>query len=311
MALDRIVVLVGGVGGAKLALGLTRILPPDKLTIIVNTGDDFWLYGLRICPDLDTIMYTLSGLVDKTNGWGVAGDTLNTLHAMARYGEESWFRLGDQDLATHVLRTKGLREGKTLTAVTRQLTTALGIQHSVLPMTDDEVATKVDTIEYGELDFQVYFVRHRWQPTVISLRIAGADRARMTTPVQEALASADAILFAPSNPWLSIDPILAVPGLRAAILARAVPRVAVTPIIRGSAVKGPAAKLMAELGYMASAENVAHYYGEVLNGFIGDERDGELAIPQLKTRALNTLMQTDEDKVTLARNVLEWIKGWN
>ena len=186
MALN-VVALVGGVGGAKLAYGLAQIIPPENLTVIVNTGDDFWYYGLRICPDLDTIMYTLAGVVDKTNGWGVGGDTINLLDALRRYGEDVWFRLGDQDVATHLLRTQALNAGETLTAVTARLARALGIQAAVLPMTDEPVATTVNTVEHGEIEFQEYFVRYRWQPTMRSLRLAGIEAARMTPPVRAAL----------------------------------------------------------------------------------------------------------------------------
>ncbi|MFN8374597.1 MAG: 2-phospho-L-lactate transferase [Anaerolineae bacterium] len=309
MALNHVVALVGGVGGAKLAYGLAQLLSPQQLTIIVNTADDFNLYGLRICPDSDTIMYTLSGLVDKTNGWGLAGDTRIMLGALRRYGEDTWFGLGDQDLATHLLRTEWLAQGKSQTEVTARLCSALGIQHLVLPMSDAPVATIVDTVEFGELEFQQYFVRHRWQPTVKALRFEGVDNAQMTDAVREALAAADAILIAPSNPWLSVAPILAVPGMREAIIKRDVPRVAVSPIIAGEAVKGPAAKLMQELGYQPSAQAVAEYYGEVINCYVYDERDGTLSLPGLRTLAVNTWMQSEADRVTLARQILTWIEG--
>ena len=176
----NIVALVGGVGGAKLAHGLAQILPPECLTVIVNTGDDFWHYGLRVCPDLDTVMYTLSGVVNKTNGWGVADDTFATLSALKRYGEDPWFGVGDQDFATHLLRTQAIANGESLTTVTQKLTTALGINQTILPMTNAPVATKVVTIEQGELDFQVYFVRHRWQPTVTAIRFDGIEDAAVS-----------------------------------------------------------------------------------------------------------------------------------
>ncbi|MBZ0286373.1 MAG: 2-phospho-L-lactate transferase, partial [Anaerolineae bacterium] len=249
----NVVVLVGGVGGAKLAYGLAQVLPPDEFSIIVNTGDDFWLYGLRICPDLDTITYTLSGLVDPMNGWGIGGDTRHMLSALKRLGEDPWFGLGDQDVATHLLRTVALRDGDSLTDVTTRLTKKLGIPQRILPMTDAPVATIVDTEEYGEIDVQTYLVRYRWQPTVKSLRLDGIESAAVSGPVREVLEKADVILIGPSNPWLSIDPILAVPGMRALITARPIPRVAVSPIVGGRALKGPADKLMAELGYEPSA----------------------------------------------------------
>ena len=304
----NVVVLVGGVGGAKLAHGLAQILPPGRLTVIVNTGDDLWLYGLRVCPDLDTVMYTLGGLVDKEKGWGVAGDSFDTLAAMKRYGEETWFGIGDQDFATHLLRTKALLKGDSLTQVTQKLTTALGIRHTILPMTDAPVATKVVTVEQGALDFQVYFVRQRWQPTIKSVRFDGIEGAAVSPEAQRAIASADVILFGPSNPWLSIAPILAVPGMRDRLIARSVPRVALSPIVGGEAIKGPAAKMMAEMGYTVNAATVATYYTGVINGFVYDERDaGQVNIDGLRATTFDTIMKTVEDRVALARNMLEWI----
>lgn len=306
MALN-VVVLVGGVGGAKLAHGLAQILEPGQLTVIVNTGDDFWHYGLRICPDLDTVMYTLGGVVDPVNGWGVAGDTRNMLEALRRYGDEAWFGLGDRDMATHLLRTNWLREGRRLTEITRDLCARLGIAHTVLPMTDAPVATMVDTVEHGEIGFQTYFVRLRWQPQVRGLRLDGIEATSPSPEVLAALAAADVILIGPSNPWLSIMPILSVPGMREALLARAVPRVAITPIIRGEAVKGPASKLMAELGYQPSAESVAHYYRPVITGFVLDARDAGLQIDGLHILTRDTLMRTETERAELARVVLDWI----
>lgn len=308
----RVALLVGGVGGAKLADGLSQLLEPGQLTVIVNTGDDFWHLGLRICPDLDTVMYTLGGVVDPVNGWGLADDTTHTLGALGRYGADTWFRLGDQDIATHLLRTRWLREGRTLTDVTSDLARRLGVQHALLPMTDDPVATMVDTVEHGEIGFQEYFVMRRWQPEVRALRIEGIEQARMTETVSAALAAADAIIIGPSNPWLSIAPILAVPGLKTALLARSVPRIAITPIIQGRAVKGPASKLMAELGYEPSARTVASYYGGVINGFVCDERDAhlELEMPVPRVALFDTMMRSSADRAALARRVLDWISGW-
>lgn len=307
LANQNVVVLVGGVGGAKLAHGLAQILPPERLTVIVNTADDFWHYGLRVSPDLDTVMYTLSGLVDKSNGWGIAGDTRAMLGALQRYGEQTWFGLGDQDIATHLLRTQMLAAGESLTAITRHLTTALGIRHTVLPMTDAFVATKIDTIERGELDFQVYFVKHRWQPTARGIRFEGIEQAAISDAVARALDAADVILIGPSNPWLSIAPILAVPGLRERLVTRDVPRVALSPIVKGEAIKGPAAKLMAELGYSVSAQTVADYYGAAINGFVYDEQDASLNISGLRTSVFDTIMRTDDDRAVLARKILQWV----
>lgn len=309
MALN-VVVLVGGVGGAKLAYGLAHILPPENLTIIVNTGDDFWHYGLRVCPDLDTIMYTLSGLVSKTNGWGIDGDTHAVLDALRRYGEEPWFQLGDQDIATHLLRTHALAAGETLTHITGNLNAALGVRHRVLPMTDAPVATRVDTVEHGELAFQSYFVRYRWQPVVKSLRFAGVEDAAVTPDAHAALQNADIVVIGPSNPWLSIAPILAVPGMRDLILSCDVPRVAISPIIGGKAVKGPAAKLMVELGYEQSAQIVAQYYGNVINGFIVDTIDKTLPLPVQHTTSFEIIMNSDSDRIAVAKNMLQWIQSW-
>ncbi|MDL1901522.1 2-phospho-L-lactate transferase [Anaerolineae bacterium CFX9] len=309
MALKHLVALVGGVGGAKLAHGLAQVVPPESLTIIINTGDDFWHYGLKICPDLDTVMYTLSGLVDKGNGWGIAGDTINTLDALRRFGEEPWFRLGDQDIATHLLRTQALRSGERLTTITQRLTKRLGVAPDVLPMTDSEISTMIDTAEYGELEFQVYFVRYRWQPTVTGIRFAGAEDATMSAEVEAALTRADAILIAPSNPFLSVAPFLSIPGLRDLIISRDVPRVAISPIVAGAAVKGPAAKLMAELKYPVSPTAVAEYYGDLINGFIYDVQDAAHTVPQRNQLVTNTLMHTDADRGALALKILEWIES--
>ncbi len=306
----KIVTLVGGVGGAKLALGLSRVLPAEDLTIVVNTGDDTWMYGLRICPDMDTIMYTLAGLVDPVNGWGIAGDTTHALEALRRYGEDAWFRLGDQDMATHIIRTRYLRAGRSLTDVTALLTKKLGIPQTILPMTDSPVATMVDTVEYGEIDFQTYFVRHRWQPQVKGLRLDGIEVASVPEAVTRALNAADAVLIAPSNPWLSIDPILAVPGLRDQLMARPIPRVAISPIVGGAAIKGPAAKMMVELGHEASASAVFAHYGDLLNGYVYDVTDHSLSLSAPHTAQFKTVMKTDDDKEHLARVVIEWIQTW-
>jgi LPPG:FO 2-phospho-L-lactate transferase len=299
--------LVGGVGGAKLALGLSKVVAPENLTIIVNTGDDFWHYGLRICPDLDTVLYTLSGRVDPVNGWGLTGDSTTTLDALRELGEQPWFRLGDKDIATHLLRTHLLRAGYTLTEVVHRLAQSMGISARILPMTDQEVPTMVDTIEQGELEFQEYFVRYRWQPTLRGLRYAEIEHATMTNAVRDALAQADAIIIGPSNPWLSIGPILAIPGMRDALLARSVPRLAVSPIVQGTALKGPAAKLMGELGMNATPENVALTYGEILTGFIYDQRDKINLSSDLDMRAFDTIMLNEHDKIRLAENILDWI----
>jgi LPPG:FO 2-phospho-L-lactate transferase len=308
VALKHVVLLVGGVGGAKLAHGMAQVLPPESLTVIVNTGDDFWHYGLRVCPDLDTVMYTLGGLVDKVNGWGIADDSRNMLAALQRYGEETWFGLGDQDLATHLLRTQMWRDGRRLTEITQSLTKRLGISHQILPMTDAPIRTMIDTVEHGELEFQTYFVRLRWQPTVKAIRLDGINEACVSPQARAALERADAILIGPSNPWLSIAPILAVPGMREIILSRNVPRVAVSPIVQGQAIKGPAAKLMAELGYEVSAQAVANYYGDIINGYVHDERDTRMILNHKEVTTFDTIMVDNEDRVVLARKILDWIE---
>jgi LPPG:FO 2-phospho-L-lactate transferase len=278
--------------------------------VIVNTGDDLWYYGLRVCPDLDTVMYTLGGLVDPDKGWGIAGDSFDTLNTLKRYGEDAWFGVGDRDFATHLLRTRALLRGDTLTAVTQKLTGALGIRHAILPMTDAPVATKVMTVEQGELEFQEYFVRHRWQPTAKQIHYDGIEGAAVSPEAQRAIAGADVILFGPSNPWLSIAPILAVPGMRERLIARDVPRVALSPIVAGQAIKGPAAKLMAELGYLVTAAGIAQYYEGVITGFVYDERDADLTVDGLNATIFDTIMRTDADRAALARKILEWISNW-
>lgn len=307
---QKVVALVGGVGGAKVALGLQAVLPADQVTIIANTADDFWHYGLRICPDLDTVMYTLSGRVDQANGWGIADDTTRMLDGLRLYGEDVWFRLGDEDLATHLLRTEMLRSGRRLTEAIAQLSRCMGIQCRVLPMTDEHVATIVTTVEGQQLGFQEYFVRFRWQPVVQTLHFEGIEAARISDEVHEAVESADIILIAPSNPWLSIDPILSLPGMRSLLAASSGRRVAITPLVQGRAIKGPTAKLMVELGYEQSAIAVAQFYADVIQGFVYDERDVPLTLNGIRTIALDTIMNNEQDKARLVRQTLGWIARW-
>jgi LPPG:FO 2-phospho-L-lactate transferase len=304
----RVVLFVGGVGGAKLAYGLAHLLPPEQLTIVVNVGDDFWHLGLKICPDSDTVMYTLGSMVDPVNGWGLDGDSTRMLEALRSLGGEAWFRLGDLDMATHLYRTQRLRDGARLTDITQSLCNSLGILHPLRPVTDTDVPTIVDTVEHGELPFQEYFVRHRWQPTLRGLRFDGASSASLTPEVVAALDKADAIVFAPSNPWLSIAPMLAVGELRDRILKRDVPRVAMTPIIGGAAVKGPAAKLMAELGLEVSGESVADYYGPLINTFIDDSRNQPFERPALHIEIYDTLMTDDAARIRVARELLAMLE---
>jgi LPPG:FO 2-phospho-L-lactate transferase len=304
-----IVALAGGVGGAKMAQGLQVALPSGDLTVVVNTADDFELYGLHISPDLDTVMYTLAGIADPVNGWGVAGDTRNTLEAIARYGQEPWFLLGDQDFATHILRTERLRSGMPLSVVTTQLSDALGIQTRIVPMTDDRVATLVET-PAGTLEFQDYFVGRRQSDDVLGVAFAGIERATAHPDALAAIREADAVVIAPSNPIVSVAPILATPGLREALVDTPAPIVAVSPIVGGYALKGPAAQMLATLGHEVSALGVARLYADVIDGFVIDEVDRELgpAIELLGPRVLVTakVMGDEADRRRLAGEVLDF-----
>ncbi len=310
------VALSGGVGGAKLALGLSRVLPGDALTVVCNTADDFDHLGLRICPDLDTVMYTLAGISNRVTGWGQAHETWSFLEALSHLGGETWFRLGDRDLATHVERTQRLRAGETLTEVTAVLCRALGIAARVLPMSDDPVRTVVLT-ETGELSFQHYFVRDACAPTVSGFRFDGIDTARPTAAFRAALETdaTAAILVCPSNPFVSVDPVLALDGVGEALRRAAAPVVAVSPIVGGAAIKGPAAKMMAELGMPVTAAGVARHYRErnLLDGFVIDDADAgqaaeieDLGLPTLVT---GTVMETLADRERLATETLDFARG--
>jgi LPPG:FO 2-phospho-L-lactate transferase len=317
-----IAALAGGVGGAKLADGLAQILPPENLTIIVNTGDDFVHWGLNISPDLDTVCYTLAGLANPLTGWGRMEESWNVFEQMEGLGAESWFRLGDKDLATHLERTRRLRNGEPLSSITRDFCARWGICHAILPMSDDPVATIVDTVEFGELPFQEYFVHQRCEPTVTGFRFAGLENAKPAPGVLEAISAADAVVLCPSNPWVSIDPILKTleSGDSPPIFPRT-PRskqldsitMAVSPIIGGETVKGPAAKMYKELGIEPSALAVAKHYGEsVLTGFVLDEIDAELveSVRALGIHPFSTkaLMKSPEDRRNLAQDVLNFIE---
>lgn len=308
----RILALTGGVGGAKLALGLAQILPPEQVTFLVNTGDDFEHMGLRICPDIDTLLYTLSDEANPETGWGRRNETWHCLEALGQLGGETWFRLGDRDLATHLTRTKALAEGASLSEVIASLATNLGIRHTVLPMCDQPVATMIGTAA-GELAFQHYFVRERCAPEVTGFRFAGSEEARLAPALQALLTAPDldGIVICPSNPFVSVDPILAIPGMRAALIAARAPVVAVSPIIQGAAIKGPTAKMMAELGVPQDALAVARHYGDLLDGFILDDHDADLVddVRRLGQTAIAapTLMLTLQDKMNLARGVMDFI----
>ena len=306
----RVVALSGGVGGAKLALGLYRALPPESLMVVCNTGDDFEHLGLAISPDLDTVLYTLAGIANPATGWGRAGETWTFMAALARLGGETWFRLGDGDLATHVERTRRLAAGESLSAISDEFRRRLGVRARLVPMCDEPIRTMVATAD-GVLPFQRYFVERRCEPRVTGFAFEGAYAARPTQALLEALAGqgVEAVVICPSNPFISIDPILAVPGLREAIVACRAPAVAVSPIIGGRAVKGPTAKMMAELGVPASARAVAERYGDLLDGFVLDRADAEAAraigVPCLCT---SILMSDDEDKRKLAAEVLAFAR---
>ena len=296
------VAICGGMGGAKLALGLSRVVEGPALTMVVNTGDDFEHLGLHISPDVDTVLYTLAGLANPETGWGRAGETWSFMETLAALGGPTWFKLGDADLALHVERTRRLGAGATLSETTERFARTFGIDAAVVPASDDPVRTMVET-DAGTLAFQDYFVARRCDPAVRAIHIEGADNAVPAPGVLEALARPDlaGVIICPSNPYLSIDPMLAVPGLRQALQDCLAPVVAVSPIIAGQAVKGPAAKIMTELGHEASTAAVAGHYGDLLDGFVLDEADAaacaEIGVPVLVT---NTLMTSLEDRIALA-----------
>jgi LPPG:FO 2-phospho-L-lactate transferase len=304
----RIVLLSGGVGGAKLAAGFGQVIPDESLVVIVNTADDFDHLGLHISPDLDSVMYAMSGLDDPVRGWGRVDETWNCMAALGQLGAETWFSLGDRDLATHIERTRRLREGERLSTITNDLRQRLGIAARILPMTDDPVQTKVET-RSGPLAFQHYFVRERCAPEATGFRFEGAETA---TALPEALAhlaspALAAIVICPSNPYLSIDPILALPALRAALEATTAPVLAVSPLVGGQALKGPAAKIMREFGLTPSSAAIAQHYGDLLDGIVVDQRDrpsgGQEGYP-VTAFWTQTVMRSLADKAQLARDLL-------
>lgn len=306
-----IAALAGGVGGARLAVGLAAALLPEELTIVVNTGDDFEHLGLSISPDLDTVMYTLAGLEHRENGWGRHDETWSFMETVGALGGETWFRLGDRDLAVHVLRTSALARGETLSQITRELCARLGVHHAIVPMSDQPVRTMVES-EEGELAFQDYFVRRKCEPRVSGFRFAGAETARPPPGLRELIASGsvEALVVCPSNPYISIAPILAVRELREWLENRSFPVVAVSPIIGGAAVKGPAGKMMRDLGLTPSASAVARHYADLVDGWVIDERDAALAdeIVALGKRVVvtGTLMSDRERSLALARAALDF-----
>jgi LPPG:FO 2-phospho-L-lactate transferase len=302
-----IVVLTGGTGGAKFVDGLRQVVSPSELTLIVNTGDDLEWWGLYVSPDLDSITYVLAGLLSQERGWGVQADSFFCLQTMQELGQPTWFHVGDRDLAIHVLRSKLLREGKTLSEATAQISASLGIQARILPMSDSRVETRVDT-PAGDLSFEEYFVQRWYQDPVNSVRFAGADRAQPAPGVVDAILSAEAVLIAPSNPVTSIGPILAVPGIVEALQATRAPVAAISPIVGGAAVSGPAGILMVAQGLQVSIAGVAKAYEDFLDFLVVDEQDakiaGELRHLGLSVHCARTIMRTAEQKTELARSVV-------
>ena len=299
--------ITGGVGGAKLALGLAHLLDPAEVAFAVNTGDDFEHYGFSICPDMDTLTYTLAGLANPAVGWGRADESWSFMETLEALGGETWFRLGDRDLALHAYRTRALKEGRPLTDVTAHIATRLGVRHPILPMSDDPVRTTVLTRD-GPLAFQHYFVRDRCVPTVTGFEFRGAGEATLNPAIAERLPALKGIIICPSNPFVSVDPLLAIADTRARLAALDVPLVAVSPIVGGAAIKGPAAKMMAELAIPASAAAVAEHYRGLIDGFVLDEADadlhGRLHVPTVVTR---TVMVTLNDRIELARTTLAFL----
>jgi len=307
MSRDLVVALSGGIGGAKLALGLSRIVAADNLLVVANVGDDFEHLGLHISPDTDTLMYTLAGLDNTKLGWGRQDETWSFMETLTALGGEDWFRLGDRDLAVHVERTRRLRRGETLSAITADFCRRLGVGPRVLPATDDPLRTRLRTDE-GWLDFQDYFVRHQCRPIVRELAFKGVDEARPHPDLPAALRDERlrAVIICPSNPFISIEPILAVQGMREALSACVAPVMAVSPIIGGRAVKGPTAKVMTELGMAPSAATVAKRYGDLLDGYVMDVEDAEEAAQVAPRVTLApTLMTNLSEREQLARVVLE------
>lgn len=304
----KITALAGGIGASKFLIGLASVMPPEDITIIANTGDDIELFGLRICPDIDTVTYTLAGVINEETGWGLKGDTFECLRWLARYDEALWFNLGDRDLATHIFRTNQLRSGRSLSDVTDAVRRSLGVRSTILPMTDAYTPTRVVTDE-GEMHFQEYFVRRRCEPRVREIRFDNIGFAEPAPGVVNAILDAEAVIICPSNPFISIGPILAVPGVREALRETSAAVVAITPIIGGRALKGPAADMLRDLGHEVSALGVADLYRDFLDVFILDNADSrlesEIAACGVRVTMTDTVMNAREKKVELARIVIE------
>jgi LPPG:FO 2-phospho-L-lactate transferase len=308
----KVCALAGGVGGAKLASGLQDVLRPGDLSMVVNTADDFDLWGLHICPDLDTVMYTLAGLSNPETGWGIVNESFETLNMLESYGEETWFKLGDRDLATHILRTSRMISGETLTEVSAGLSIALGVESAVLPMSDDPVLTILETPE-GRLEFQEYFVRRGQRDEVLGIELRGIEETGPTESVLAAISGADVIVFCPSNPVVSVGPILALPGMTEALATSSAPKVAVSPIVGGRALKGPADRMLASLGHEVSATGVARMYAGLVDGMVVDRADQSerAGIEVLGMRVLVTesVMHDAEDRARLASETLKFGAG--
>ena len=310
VAPGKVLALAGGVGGAKLALGFSRVLSPNELSVVVNTGDDETFHGLHVSPDLDTMTYTLAGLVNPETGWGLSGDTFHALEMLRGFGVETWFNLGDRDLATHIRRTQLLAQGWSLSQVTRELCARLGVETPVIPMSDQPVRTVLHTLD-GDLPMQDYFVQRRAGPAVTDITYVGSDAALPSPGFQAALDEAGLVVFCPSNPCLSVFPILAIPGVRESLEAagqRAL-RVAISPIVGGDAVRGPAGKIMAELGHEVSCVGVARAYRDIVDVLFIDEQDEPLS-PRIRELGLEPvvapiIMDDETDKIRLARTILD------
>ena len=315
----KVTALAGGVGGARLAAGLAQVVPPENLTVIVNTGDDFEHLELKICPDLDTVCYTLAGVANPLTGWGRSNETWQAYETLGALGGPVWFRLGDRDLGLHLERTRRLHAGQPLSQVTRQICQAFGIAAQVLPMSDDPLPTWVHT-DAGMLPFQDYFVRLQCQPYVTGFSFEGVERAAPAPGVLDAIHQAGVVIFCPSNPWVSLDPILAVPGIRAALQRRRC--VAVSPIVGGKTIKGPAAKMFTELGFESSALAVASHYQDLLTGFVLDQIDqtlsGAVQALGMAVHVTDTIMNTPQKRASLAKEVIQFslsladkpVSGW-
>lgn len=310
----KVTALAGGVGAAKFLQGLALVIPPENITIISNTGDDIELYGLRICPDIDTVIYTLAGYSDEVKGWGLKNDSFECLSWLSRYGESPWFNLGDRDLATHIYRTELLRTGCSLSEATDRIRESLGVRSRVLPMTDYYTPTWITTDE-GEMHFQEYFVRRKCEPRVAAIRFANIESARPAAGVEAAILNADLIVICPSNPFISIGPIMAVPGVTDALKQTSGAKIAISPIVGGKALKGPAAGMLRDLGHEVSAWGVARIYRDFLNLFVLDNRDeaDKARVEALGVRVVttDTVMNTLDDKRRLADFVMNLVTEWN